>query len=327
MKTSNEVVASSESNATFFSLNLKYRKILFIVGILLCSSTFLSPAFALFLGLFFAQCIGHPYMHLNRKATKVLLQGSVIGLGFGMNIVSAMEVGSEGLIFTVISIFGTLTIGLLLGKFFKVEKKIAYLISCGTAICGGSAIAAVAPVIKAHEKEISVGLGVVFILNAVALFIFPPIGHALALSQEQFGLWSAIAIHDTSSVVGAASQYGPEALKVAVTVKLVRALWIIPVAFLSTFLFKNKQKKISIPWFIGFFILAMILNTYLPVIQDFSGYIVVIAKAGLTLTLFLIGAGLSRKVVRSVGFRPFVQGVLLWILIASVALWAVFNFA
>lgn len=327
MKTSEEGTVTSKNNDPFFTLDLKYRKILFIAGIILCSSTYLSPAFALFLGLFFAQFIGHPYIHLNRKATKILLQASVVGLGFGMNIMSAMEVGGEGITFTIISIFGTLTVGFLLGKFFNIEKKISYLISCGTAICGGSAIAAVAPVIKANEKEISVGLGVVFILNAVALFIFPLIGHAFELSQEQFGLWSAIAIHDTSSVVGAASQYGPEALKVAVTVKLVRALWIIPVAFLSTFLFKNKQKKISIPWFIGFFILAMVLNTYVPIIQDYSGYMVVIAKAGLTLTLFLIGAGLSKEVVRSVGFRPFVQGILLWLLIASIALWAVIGFS
>ncbi len=327
MKSSRKGKNALKSNEPFFKLDLKYRKVLFIVGVVLCSSTFLSPAFALFLGLFFAQFIGHPYMHLNRRATKILLQASVVGLGFGMNIVSAMEVGGEGLTFTVISIFGTLTVGFLLGKLFKVEEKISYLVSCGTAICGGSAIAAVAPVIKANEKQISVGLGVVFILNAVALFIFPSIGHALGLSQEEFGLWSAIAIHDTSSVVGAASQYGPEALKVAVTVKLVRALWIIPVAFLSTFLFKNKQKKISIPWFIGFFVLAMVANTYVPFVQDYSGYIVTVAKAGLTLTLFLIGAGLSKEVVRSVGFRPFIQGILLWILIASISLWAVIYFS
>lgn len=327
MKITEEGTVAARKDEPYFKLGLKYRKIFFIVGAVLCASTFLSPAFALFLGLFFAQFIGHPYLQLNRKATKILLQASVVGLGFGMNIANAMEVGGEGLTFTVVSILGTLAVGLLLGKLFKVEKKIAYLVSCGTAICGGSAIAAVAPVIKADEKQISVGLGVVFILNAVALFIFPSIGHLLELSQEQFGLWSAIAIHDTSSVVGAASQYGHEALEVAVTVKLVRALWIIPIAFLSTFLFKNKQKKIAIPWFIGFFILAMLVNTYVPFIQNYSGYVVAIAKAGLTLTLFLIGAGLSKKVVRSVGLRPFVQGILLWFLIAGAALWAVLTFA
>lgn len=279
------------------------------------------------LGLIVAQFIGHPYLHLNHKATHILLQVSVVGLGFGMNVTSAMKEGKEGIVFTIVSIIGTLVIGYLMGKFLKIDKKSSYLISAGTAICGGSAIAAISPVIKAEEKQISVALGTVFILNSIALFIFPMIGHALNLSQSQFGLWGAIAIHDTSSVVGAASKYGTQALEVATTVKLARALWIIPVAFLSTFLFKNKSSKVKIPYFIGLFVLAMIANTYIPFVQNFSHYLTGIAKAGLTLTLFLIGCGLNRKLLMSVGFRPLIQGVVLWGIISASALWAVTSFA
>lgn len=208
------------------------------------------------------------------------------------------------------------------------EKKTSLLISSGTAICGGSAIAAISPVIKAEEKQISVALGCVFILNSIALFIFPFIGYYFNLSQTQFGLWCAIAIHDTSSVVGAASKYGTHALEVATTVKLARALWIIPVAFMATFIFKNNSdKKISIPYFIGLFVLAIIANTYIAAITAISPYLIDIAKAGLTLTLFLIGAGLSRKVLFSVGFKPFLQGVTLWITISVAALYAVMHWS
>ncbi|WP_312078748.1 putative sulfate exporter family transporter [Chryseobacterium sp.] len=290
----------------FLEKSITAREVIFFVLVVLCLSPFVSPPVALLLGLIVAQFIGHPYLHLNHKATHILLQVSVVGLGFGMNVTSAMKAGKEGIVFTIVSIIGTLVIGYLMGKFLKIDKKSSYLISAGTAICGGSAIAAISPVIKAEEKQISVALGTVFILNSVALFIFPMIGHALNLSQTQFGLWSAIAIHDTSSVVGAASKYGAQALEVATTVKLARALWIIPVAFLSTFLFKNKGSKVKIPYFIGLFILAMIANTYIPFVQNFSHYLTGIAKAGLTLTLFLIGCGLNRKLLMSVGFRLYV---------------------
>ena len=240
-----------------------------------------------------------------------------------MNVTNALKAGKEGILFTIVSIIGTLVIGFFMGKFLKIEKKTSYLISTGTAICGGSAIAAISPVIKAEEKQISVALGTIFILNSVALFLFPFIGHQLLLSQSQFGMWCAIAIHDTSSVVGAASKYGPQALEIATTVKLARALWIIPVAFLSTFIFKNKGSKIKIPYFIGLFVLAMIANTYIPFVQQYNHYLTNFAKAGLTLTLFLIGCGLNRKTISSVGFKPLIQGVILWIIIASAALWAV----
>jgi len=299
------------------------KKIVFGVAVILCLSSLISPPVALLLGLIVAWFVGHPYLHLNHKATQKLLQFSVVGLGFGMNVNSAMKAGKAGILFTIASIVSTFVIGYAMGKFLKIEKKTSYLISTGTAICGGSAIAAVAPVIKAEEKDISMALGTVFILNSIALFIFPFIGHALNLSQTQFGLWCAIAIHDTSSVVGAASKYGFTALEVATTVKLARALWIIPVVFLSTIIFKNKKSKIKIPYFIGFFVLAMIINTYIPFVQKNSQYVVTIAKSGLTLTLFLIGSGLSQKVMKSVGFKPFIQGVVLWILISVVSLWVI----
>lgn len=303
------------------------KKIIFICCAVFCLTPFASPAIALLLGLAVAQLTGNPYLHLNHKATHLLLQASVVGLGFGMNVHSALQAGKEGILFTIASISATLISGYFLGRWFSIEKKTAFLISSGTAICGGSAIAAISPVIKAEEKQISVALGCVFVLNSIALFVFPAIGHYLNLSQTQFGLWCAIAIHDTSSVVGAASKYGTHALEVATTVKLARALWIIPVTFMAAFLFKNQSKKVGVPYFIGLFILAMIVNTYIPQISGISPYLVIIAKAGLTLTLFLVGAGLSRRVLASVGVKPFLQGILLWVAISATALYAVTHFA
>jgi uncharacterized integral membrane protein (TIGR00698 family) len=303
------------------------REVIFLLAVVFCLSPLITPPIALLMGLVIAQFIGHPYLHLNHKATHILLQVSVVGLGFGMNVTSAMKAGKEGIVFTIITIIGTLIIGFLMGKFLNIEKKTSYLISAGTAICGGSAIAAISPVIKAEEKQISVALGTIFILNSVALIIFPFIGHQLHLSQTQFGTWCAIAIHDTSSVVGAASKYGPQALEIATTVKLARALWIIPVAFLSSFIFKNKGSKIKIPYFIGLFVLAMAANTYVPIVQQYNHYLTALAKGGLTLTLFLIGCGLNRKTILSVGFKSLIQGGLLWIIIASAALWAITTFS
>jgi uncharacterized integral membrane protein (TIGR00698 family) len=314
---------------TGFILNTSenIRRVIFITCILLCITPYISPAVALVMGLAVAQFTGHPYLHINHKATHLLLQISVVGLGFGMNVHSALQAGKEGILFSIASITCTFIFGHFIGKWLNIEKKTSYLISSGTAICGGSAIAAISPVIKAEEKQISVALGCVFILNSVALFVFPAIGHHFNLTQTQFGLWCAIAIHDTSSVVGAAGKYGSHALEVATAVKLTRALWIIPVAFLSAFIFKNKSKKVSIPYFIALFVLAMVANTYIPVIKQVRPYIITIAKAGLTLTLFLIGAGLSGKVLASVGFRPLLQGIALWIIISVTALYAVMNLA
>ncbi len=318
---------SIKNNSLLLHINDNASKVIFIGCVILCLTPFVSPAIALLMGLVVAQLSGHPYMHLNHKATHLLLQVSVVGLGFGMNVHSALQAGKEGVLFTIASITSTLIFGYFLGRWLKIEKKTSFLISSGTAICGGSAIAAISPVIKAEEKQISIALGCVFIFNSIALFIFPVIGHHFNLSQTQFGLWCAIAIHDTSSVVGAASKYGAHALEVATTVKLARALWIIPVAFMSTFIFQNKSKKISIPYFIGLFILAMIANTYIPAVSIISPYIIMIAKAGLTLTLFLIGAGLSRQVLVSVGFKPLLQGLVLWIAISTTALYAVMHLA
>jgi uncharacterized integral membrane protein (TIGR00698 family) len=299
------------------------RKVIFLLALILCITKWMSPPLALLLGLIIAQTTGHPFLHLNKKATTILLQVSVVGLGFGMNLQSALQAGKQGLLFTVVSIIGTLLLGALLGKLLSIDKKTSHLISSGTAICGGSAIAAVAPVIHAEEHQTSVALGIVFILNSIALFVFPVIGHMLQLTQSEFGMWSAIAIHDTSSVVGAASRYGEEALQVATTVKLTRALWIIPLALGTAVFFKSGEQKIKIPYFIGYYVLAMCLNTYVPAIKPFTPFIVAAAKTGLTITLFLIGAGLSRKNMRAVGLRPFIQGIVLWVVISVAALWAV----
>ena len=323
----NHNIIPKKNSVAFLKVSPTVQKIIFVLLTILCLTGFISPPVALLLGLVVANLSGHPFLELNHKATNILLQLSVIGLGFGMNVNSALSAGKEGFIFTVASIFSTLILGFFLGKWLKIEKKTAHLISCGTAICGGSAIAAIAPVIQSDEKQTSVALGVIFILNSIALFLFPAIGHWLNLSQQDFGLWCAIAIHDTSSVVGAANKYGAEALQIATTVKLARALWIIPIALLTSVLFKNKSSKVKIPYFIGLFILAMLLNTYIPQTATVAPYLVNLAKIGLTLTLFLIGAGLNFNVLKSVGLKPLFQGVLLWIFIGTAALLSIMYFS
>lgn len=316
-----------ENHHKIFSVSENGRKLIFFLALIVCLFPILSPALALLLGLILAQLMENPFIRLNHKAANWLLKISVVGLGFGMNIFSAFEAGRQGMLFTIVSIITVLTTGILAGRFFKIDKVTSFLISAGTAICGGSAIAALSPVVKAEEKQISVALGVIFILNSIALFLFPVIGHGLHLSQTQFGLWCAIAIHDTSSVVGAASHYGAVALQVATTVKLARALWIVPLAFITTFLFKTNRKQVQIPYFIGLFIMAMLINTYVPFIKPFVPYITAIAKTGLTLTLFLIGSGLSFKVLKSVGLVPLFQGLILWVLISGISLFAVLKLA
>lgn len=303
-----------------------FQKVIFVSSLLLCLLPIVSPPIALVLGLVIANVSGHPFIHLNHKATNILLQVSVVGLGFGMNVHSAIAAGSEGLYFTIASILSTIILGTFLGRWLRIQKKTSHLISCGTAICGGSAIAAIAPVIQSDEKETSVALGVIFILNSVALFVFPAVGHWLQMSQNDFGMWCAIAIHDTSSVVGAANKYGSEALQVATTVKLARALWIIPIALITAVVFKNKTKKLKIPYFIGLFILAMVFNTYVPQTAHVAPYLVTIAKIGLTITLFLIGAGLNFSVLKNVGVKPLIQGILLWCFIALGTLWVIVSF-
>ncbi|MDE5821189.1 MAG: putative sulfate exporter family transporter [Paramuribaculum sp.] len=298
-------------------------KIVYIILIALCLFPFdklgmrqyVTPAVALFIGLIYAFIFECPYPTFNKKTSKYLLQVSVVGLGFGMNVTEALKSGSEGMVFTIISVFGVMTLGILFGWWLHINRKTAYLISSGTAICGGSAIAAVGPVLKASSHEMAVSLGVIFILNAIALFIFPPIGHFFDMSQAQFGTWAAIAIHDTSSVVGAGEAYGTEALQIATLIKLTRALWIIPLAFVTMLIFRDKTAKISIPWFIFLFVLAMIVNTYCNLPAAVSEWCVWIAKKGLVLTLFLIGASLSLKTIKAVGVKPMLLAILLWIVI------------
>ena len=280
---------------------------------------------ALLLGLVFAFVFKNPCPKFNKKTSKYLLQVAVVCLGFNMNLQESLKSGSEGMLFTVVSVVGVMALGVLVGYWLNINRKTAYLISSGTAICGGSAIAAVGPVVKANENEMAVSLGVIFILNSVALFIFPPLGHLLDMTQQQFGTWAAIAIHDTSSVVGAGEAYGEEALQLATLIKLTRSLWIIPLAFVTMFIFRDKTAKISIPWFIFIFVLAMVVNTYVPLPEWFVSAMVWIAKRGMVVTLFLIGASLSLASIKSVGIRPLLQAVVLWVVISVASLFVVLE--
>lgn len=306
--------------------------VLLMAGIFVESfCSWLTPPVVLFLGLAFALCFGEAYPKFNKKMSKYLLQASVVGLGFGMNVNAALASGREGMLFTIVSVVGTMVIGCFLAwKCFRLDKNTGYLISSGTAICGGSAIAAVGPIVKAREDQMSVALGTVFILNAVALFLFPPIGHLFHMTDQQFGTWAAIANHDTSSVVGAGAAYSDTACQVATTIKLTRALWIIPLALVTIPLFKSKDKKVTIPWFIFMFIAAIILNTYVMGLSEatvaLSDAIYVLARKMLTLVMFFIGAGLSMKVIRSVGLKTLLFGITLWIVISVATLCYVLLF-
>ncbi len=304
---------------------MNFSKIIYIVAIAVCTMPFIDTPFALLIGIILAQTVQHPFPKNNKRFTHILLQFSVVGLGFGMNAWQALNAGKQGLVFTIFSIVSTITLGLFIGKRMKVENNTSYLISTGTAVCGGSAIAAVSSIIKSNEKQISTALGTVFILNSVALFLFPWIGHLFHLTQHQFGVWTAIAIHDTSSVVGAASKYGSVALQTATTIKLERALWIIPISIISVFIFKSESKKIKIPYFIFLFVLAMLINTFIPAIHTETSFIVMLSKIGLKITLFLIGSSLSKDLIASVGVKPFVQGVLLWAFISVLSLTVIMH--
>jgi uncharacterized integral membrane protein (TIGR00698 family) len=306
-----------------------WRKALFIALIIFCLTPWGSPPIALALGLVLAFTLRNPFPEVEGKVTKYLLQVSVVLLGFGMNLKAVYDAGREGILFTIATIFGTLILGYFVGRLLKIEHRTSALISTGTAICGGSAIAAVAPAIEAEPDQISLSLGTVFVLNSVALFLFPVIGHVVGLSQHQFGVWSAIAIHDTSSVVGASASYGAEALAIATTVKLARALWIAPVALMFALLYRKRNQgpraKIAIPWFILFFLLATAFRSYAPsiVLPSIFDAIVNLAKAGLTVTLFFIGVSLSRETLSKFGWTALLQGVILWVVISLVSLWAV----
>ena len=289
----------------------------------LCFSPVVSPPIALFLGIIFINIFGQVFNA--DKIIKIVLQVSIVGLGFGINLKQALQAGSDGFLFTVFSITLIVVLGIVLGYIFRIDKIITQLISFGTAICGGSAIAAIAPILKADGKQTSVSLGIIFLLNALALFIFPEIGQYFHLSQNQFGIWSAIAIHDTSSVVGAASKYGHEALQTATTVKLARALWIIPISFVLSFLNKSGG-KIKIPYFIGFFVLAILVNSYFPAIKEVTDYVVDFSKSSLKVALFLIGTGLSFQNLKNIGIKPLLLGIILWVVISVISLFAVLEF-
>ena len=280
---------------------------------------------ALLLGVAATNIVGNPFAKTTSALTKKLLQISVVGLGFGMNVSEAIAASSKGLLLTVITLASALLFGWLVGRWLKVDQKINTLITSGTAICGGSAIAAMSPVVGAEPKQTSVALGTVFLLNALALLLFPIIGHLLHLDQQQFGIWAAVAIHDTSSVVGAASKYGAEALQIATTVKLARALWIIPLTIIASFIYRGQSRKIKFPLFILWFVVAIVLNTYVAPLQSLSPFLVKLAKALLVLCLFLIGSGLNRKMLATVGFRPLLLGIAVWVLLSVLSLVFVMN--
>ena len=297
-------------------------KVAFLVGLAIAASGLVSPPVALALGLVFGFAFPHPFDKSAKTLSRYLLQASVVGLGFGMNLHDVLRAGRSGFVYTVIGISFTMLAGMALGAMLKMQRVPAFLISTGTAICGGSAIAAVGPITGASDEQMAVSLGTVFVLNSVALLTFPAIGAALHLSQTQFGLWAALAIHDTSSVVGAAAKYGAVALAVGTTVKLARALWIVPMS-IGAALIKHARAKIQWPWFIAFFALAAVCNTYLPAGGGIYKVLSHAAKIGLTATLYLIGTGISIATLKRVGHRPMLLGVILWLIISTGSLWLI----
>jgi uncharacterized integral membrane protein (TIGR00698 family) len=303
-------------------LKLDIARVLFLLGLLFVLTPWASPPIALTLGLALGLTVGNPFRPQSRKLSKYLLQAAVVLLGFGMNFAQIVRAGRTGFLYTAVSIVFAMVVGLMLARALSVKPTAGFLISTGTAICGGSAIAAVGPVAGADDEEMSVALGTVFILNSVALIVFPMIGQAFHLSQNQFGLWAALAIHDTSSVVGAATKYGAVALAVGTTVKLARAMWIVPMC-VGTAAVKRTRARIQWPWFVVLFVLAAVLNSAVPAGATVFHFLSLLGKIGLTATLFLIGAGVSRATVKQVGPRPLLQGVLLWAIIAVVSMVAI----
>lgn len=307
---------------------LSFSRFLFLGVAILCCTPYVSAAIALMLGIGLSVTFGNPYLAYTRQWTHRLLQLSIVGLGAGMNLSVIGQAGIQGAGYTAIGIFLTFLVGTSLGKLLKTDDTTSLLVTVGTAICGGSAIAAVASTIRAKSQEVSVALATVFFLNASALILFPGIGHFFALSERQFGLWSALAIHDTSSVVGAALQYGSHATEVATTVKLARALWIVPVSFAVGLLWKDRQEsrvssQTKRPWFILGFLLAAAWVTWIPSMKPIGILVNSVAKRTLVLTLFLIGGALTRETIKSVGIRPFIQGLCLWVIMASTTLGAI----
>lgn len=301
----------------------------YAIGILFCLTPWASPGIALGLGLVFALVGDNPHRDSGSHYVKWLLQASVVLLGFGVDLAAVLRVGAHGILFAAVSIFATFTLGYWLARMLRIDLKTSLLISAGTAICGGSAIAAVGSAVDADKSEMSVAMGTVFMLNAVALYLFPPLGHALGLTQGQFGTWAGIAIHDVSSVVGAASAYGDDALRIATIVKLSRVLWIVPVTLAAAMLFPRPEaqgkKRLALPWFIVGFLLASGIGSLLPALHPWTPLIARVAKTGFAITLFCIGAGLSRAAVRQVGYKPLLQGLCLWAFISCAALLTVLD--
>ncbi|MDP2634649.1 MAG: YeiH family protein [Pseudoalteromonas sp.] len=294
-------------------------KLSYLILVGLCITPLIGPGVALVFGAAFAIILGNPYAEFSQSASKWLLKAAVIGLGFAVDFNQVIEVGRSSIVLTIVSITAIIGLGEILTQVFKLSRNTGVLISFGTAICGGSAIAAMAPVIKAKDHEVAVALGVVFLLNGVGLLLFPTIGHYLNLSQEQFGLWAALAIHDTSSVVGASATYGAVALSIATTVKLTRAMWIIPYTTMAG-VFWRSEEKASIPLFIVGFLAAALINTYLPDYSSIWSTLNSVAKQVLVVTLFLIGSGLSLSVLRQAGVKPFIMATVLWIIVSGVIL-------
>ncbi|WP_158944526.1 YeiH family protein [Granulicella sp. S190] len=303
-----------------------WKKNLFYIGIIVSASGLIGPPLALAAGLAFGLTTVHTFHEEGRNLSKFLLQAAVVCLGFGMNLKEVVHAGASGFMYTAISITFALALGVALGKLLQVGKTQSLLISFGTAICGGSAIAAMGPILNANEEEMAVSLGTVFVLNSVALLTFPLIGHLMHFTQTQFGLWAALAIHDTSSVVGAGAKYGPTALAVGTTVKLARALWIVPLA-IATAMLKKSNAKVQWPWFILYFCVAAVMASYVPrylpqsvaLFSDLNR----LGRAALTVVLFLIGTSITRATLKEVGVRPMAQGITLWIVVASLSLWAI----
>lgn len=298
------------------------QRILYISLLLVCFIPSVTPVHALCFGIAFSQISGNPFAQQSSWLSKHLLKLSVVGLGFGLSINEVWQVGKSSIGLTLVAILSTIAVGILLGRLLRIDPITSGLISCGTAICGGSAIAAMVPILQAKNNQSAIALSTVFILNAIALVTFPIVGHQFDLTQHQFGLWAGMAIHDTSSVVGAAASYGNEALHFATTVKLTRALWIAPLALAAGLLFKS-EKRTQLPLFIGGFIFAAIIRSQIPTFEPFWNLLSTVAKQCLAATLFLIGSGLSRQVLKQTGVRPLIHGSVLWVIVSSVTLFLI----
>jgi len=296
-----------------------------VAGLLFCLTPWASPPLALALGAALALTLENPKPAASKTGARWLLQISVVLLGFSMDLPTVLRAGASGMLFAAATIGATLALGALVRRWLAVERTTSLLISAGTAICGGSAIAAVGSVVGAAESEMSVAIGTVFLLNGAALYLFPPLGHFFHLTQSQFGTWAGVAIHDISSVVGASSVYGLAALQRATAVKLSRALWIVPLTLGAAWLHRRRdpaarRTRVPVPWFIGLFIAASLVRSYSTAVASASHSIAAVARVGMTVTLFLIGAGLSRRALKAVGWRALLQGILLWAAIAAGAL-------